>query len=166
MCRRSGANVAVSYAQACCSNTCQLILTVDNCMSTQQNRTGSTTSVCNNTTSVQPLLCSVVLSPHPTSALLLLYFTTVGLFLLSLCPFLVSWWPAPSPSTSAAPDTPSNRHYCQSFVKHQVSPGHEHETNSTGNWTATVLKDFLSISDLSSCLCFGLLQSHKLRKCF
>lgn len=101
MCR-SGANVAVSYAQACCSNTCQLILTVDNCMSTEQNRFHDIRLRLQ-----QQNHSSVVLSPDPTYCCTPVTLTTVGLFLLSLCPFLVSWWPAPSPSTSAAPDMPS-----------------------------------------------------------
>lgn len=111
MCR-SRANVAVSYAQACCSNTCQLILTVDNCMSTQhntteQNRTGSVTSVYNNTTATTTLLssCLVVFWSSSWSC----YFT----LLLFSCHFVLSWGPAPSPSTSAAHDMPFNRHYCQ-----------------------------------------------------
>lgn len=87
MCRRSGANVAVSYAQACCSNTCQLILTVDNCMSTQQNRTGSTTSVCNNTTSVQPLFCRLIYSSHFCTPV------TLPLSVYSSCHSVLSWCP-------------------------------------------------------------------------
>lgn len=107
MCR-SGANVAVSYAQACCSNTCQLILTVDNCMSTEQNRFHDIRLRLQ-----QHDHSSVVLSPDPTYCCTPVTLTTVGLFLLSLCPFLVSWWPALSPSTSAAPDMPSLSVVCQ-----------------------------------------------------
>lgn len=90
MCRRSGANVAVSYAQACCSNTCQLILTVDNCMSTQQNRTGSTTSVCNNTTTVQPL---TLLSSYLRIPLLHSCYFTLPLSVYSSCHSVLSWCP-------------------------------------------------------------------------
>lgn len=115
MCR-SGANVAVSYAQACCSNTCQLILTVDNCMSTQQNRTGSTTSDYVYNYSTTTLLSSYLLI-LPTAVLLLRLLLSV----YSSCHFVLSWCPDDLLLVLLRQLLLICPH-CQSFVKHQGSP--------------------------------------------